>query len=287
MQRVGFVGLGVMGLPMAGHLLGSGTDLTVWNRTIEKARGIGRKGARIADSLSQMGLLCDLVAICVTGDEEVGAIIRELSRSARPGTLFIDHSTTSPTIAKTLAGELAQAGHRFIDGPVTGGSAGAEKGTLTVFCGGNVDDIEEAKPVLRAYARTVEHVGPHGSGQTMKIANQIAVAGALIGLCESLAFCERAGLDLEQAHRLIGSGAAGSWAFQNYGPKILDRDWSPGFSVRNQRKDLRYALAAAVELDASTPGTKLADELLSHLEEAGRSEESTAALFDVYVGSTG
>lgn len=274
-----------MGLPMAGHLLESGTDLTVWNRTIEKARAIGRKGARIADSLSQMALLCDMVVTCVTGDEEVALLVRELARSARPGTLFVDHSTTSPNIARILATELAEAGHRFVDAPVTGGSMGAVKGTLTVFCGGNEDDIAEATPTLRAYARTVERVGSHGAGQTMKVANQIAVAGALIGLCESLAFCERAGLDLEQAHRLIGSGAAGSWAFQNYGPKILDRDWSPGFSVRNQRKDLQYALAEADSVHAATPGTQLADDLLRQLEEQGRSEESTAALFDVYVGS--
>lgn len=274
-----------MGLPMAGHLLDSGADLTVWNRTIEKARPIGRRGARIADSLSQMAKLCDVVALCVTGDEEVAALFRELSQSAEPGMLFIDHSSTSPALARTLATEAKQAGHRFVDAPVTGGSMGAERGTLTVFCGGEPEDVEAARPIVAAYARVVEHVGPSGAGQTMKIANQIAVGGALIGLCESLAFCERAGLDLKQAHRLLSSGAAGSWAFQNYGPKILERDWSPGFSVKNQRKDFGYALTAAKEVGAAAPGTQLADELLSRLEEQGRSEEATAALFDVYVGS--
>jgi 3-hydroxyisobutyrate dehydrogenase len=286
-DRVGFVGLGVMGLPMAGHLLEAGHDLTVWNRTIEKARGIGRKGARIADSLGQLALLCDVVLLCVTGDDEVRACLEAMAPAAKPGTLFVDHSTSSPAAARSAAAWLEPMGMGFMDAPVTGGSMGALNGTLTVFCGGDAKDVDRARPILTAYATTIERVGDVGAGQTMKIANQIAVGGALLGLCESMAFCNSAGLDLEQAQRLIGSGAAASWAFQNYGPKILRHDWSPGFSVRNQRKDFRYALAEASSLGAELPGTALVDGLLAELERQGRSEDATAALFEILAPGAG
>lgn len=276
-----------MGLPMAGHLLEAGHDLTVWNRTIEKARGIGRKGARIAESPAQLATLCDLVLICVTGDEEVRSVVGAMRDFARPGTLFVDHSTVSPSCARSLASSLEEQGFSFVDAPVTGGSMGANAGTLVAFCGGREQDVEAASEAMGAYCSHWERVGDAGAGQTLKIANQIAVGAALLGLCESLAFCRGAGLDLEQAHRLIGSGAAASWAFQNYGPKILHHDWSPGFSVRNQRKDFRYALTEAQRIGAEVPGTALVDGLLAELERAGRGEEATAALFDVLAGRPG
>lgn len=287
MRRVGFVGLGVMGLPMAGHLLEKGHDLTVWNRTIDKARGIGRKGARIADNLAQLAALCDQVFLCVTGDDEVRACVEAMVGNAKPQSLFVDHSTTSPECARALSQTLGGAGLRFVDAPVTGGSMGAQAGTLTAFCGGSPQDIEDASDAMGAYCANIERVGGPGAGQLLKIANQIAVGGALLGLCESLAFCKAAGLDLEQSHRLISSGAAASWAFQNYGPKILHHDWSPGFSVRNQRKDFAYALAEAGRLGAVVPGTTLVDRLLAELETAGRGDEATAALYDVLAGPTG
>jgi 3-hydroxyisobutyrate dehydrogenase-like beta-hydroxyacid dehydrogenase len=276
-----------MGLPMAGHLLEKGHDLTVWNRTIEKARGIGRKGARIADNPAQLAALCDEVFLCVTGDDEVRWCVGAMLGNLKPDALVVDHSTTSPECARELGRTLAGTGHRFVDAPVTGGSMGAQAGTLTAFCGGSPEDIEQAAPAMGAYCSRVERVGGPGAGQLLKIANQIAVGGALLGLCESLAFCKSAGLDLDQAHRLIGSGAAASWAFQNYGPKILQHDWSPGFSVRNQRKDFGYALAEAGRLGAEVPGTALVDSLLSQLETEGRGAEATAALYDVLVGPTG
>ncbi len=158
---------------------------------------------------------------------------------------------------------------------------GAQNGTLTIFCGGSEEDFSFAAPILGAYGRRVERVGGPGAGQMMKMANQIAVGGALLALCESLAFAKRAGLDLKQAHALIGSGAAGSWAFENYGPKILNQDWAPGFSIKNQRKDFGYAFEAAEKIGALIPGTILTDELLELLQNEGRGEETTAALFDL------
>lgn len=158
---------------------------------------------------------------------------------------------------------------------------GAQAGTLTVFCGGDPAPFQTAKPVMSAYARRIELVGGPGTGQMTKAANQIAVGGALLGLCESLAFAKRAGLDLTLTRELLSTGAAGSWAFDNYGPKILVEDWSPGFSVDNQRKDFDYVLQAAAQIGADVPGTELVDRLLAHLTDSGRGAEATAALFDV------
>jgi 3-hydroxyisobutyrate dehydrogenase-like beta-hydroxyacid dehydrogenase len=192
----------------------------------------------------------------------------------------VDHSTISPQGAIQIATHLRELGHRFIDAPVTGGSIGAEKGQLTIFCGGFPEDIEEAKPLMDCYAKRVERVGGHGAGQMAKMANQIAVGGALLALCESLSFAKKAGLDIAQIRELVGGGAGGSWAFENYGPKILVSDWTPGFSVKNQRKDFGYCLSAAEAIGASLPGTQLVDSLLAMLEEEGHGEWTTAALFE-------
>jgi len=270
-----------MGAPMAGHLLDKGDDLTVWNRTASKADALIAKGAKWADSLFDVGQHCDLVILCVGTTEDVGQCLEDLVPRAKAGTIFVDHSTIAPEGAKRFHHELAAKQMGFVDAPITGGSMGAINGTLTVFCGGDSEVIESVRPTLMAYSKRVERVGGPGAGQTMKAANQIAVAGALLGLCESLAFAAGAGLDLTQTRDLLSGGAAGSWAFENYGPKILNRDWSPGFSVKNQRKDLRYCLEAGAAQQMDLPGTELVDELLATLTEEGRGEEATAALFDV------
>lgn len=268
-----------MGAPMAGHLLAAGRDLVVWSRTTGRDAELVEKGATRAADLFEMGRLCDVVCICVNRTEDVRECLDQLTRDARPGTLFIDHSTIAPAAAVELQGELLSKGMRFVDAPLTGGSMGALKGTLTIFCGGTEADVEAAKPILSAYARRAERVGGPGAGQMMKMANQIAVAGSLIGLCEAMSFAKKAGLELHQVKELVGSGAAGSWAFENYGPKILAEDWSPGFSVRNQRKDLAYCFDAADTLDAAIPATEIADRLLGELEAEGHGDWTTAALF--------
>ncbi|MBV6458251.1 MAG: 2-hydroxy-3-oxopropionate reductase [Fimbriimonadaceae bacterium] len=270
-----------MGAPMAGHLLTKGHDLVVWNRTATKADALVADGASRAESLADLAPSADLVILCVGTTEDVGECLAEMAPHARPETTFVDHSTISPEGAIRFHRDLGERGMRFIDAPITGGSMGAINGTLTVFCGGDERVIETVKPVLAAYSKRVERVGGPGSGQTMKAANQIAVAGALLGLCESLAFAANAGLDLSQTRDLLSGGAAGSWAFENYGPKILNSDWSPGFSVKNQRKDLRYCLEAATDQRMELPGTALVDELLATLSAEGRGEEATAALFEV------
>jgi len=280
MRRIGFVGLGVMGAPMAGHLVDARRDVTVWNRTPEKCKPLADKGARVAASLEELGGACDFVCLCVARTEDVEECLGELTKAARPGTLFVDHSTISPVGARRFHEELGGKGLRFIDAPLTGGSMGAQKGTLTIFCGGSPADIEEAKDVLRCYGKTVERVGGPGAGQMMKVVNQIAVGGALLALCESFSFAEKAGLDLTQARDLVSRGAAGSWAMENYGPQIIKRDWTPGFAIKNQRKDFGYCREAAKSVDAAIPGTQLADRLLAVLDEAGKGDQTTSSLFE-------
>lgn len=283
MERIGFVGLGVMGGPMAGHLLRAGFSPVVWNRTPSKAEPVREAGAEVADNLRELARRCSIIMLCVTRSEDVQACAREISETASPETLIVDHSTISPPVAIDLHREIRERGMRFVDAPITGGSMGAKNGTLTIFCGGEMSDIERARPFLEAYGKRIERVGGPGAGQMVKMANQIAVGGALLALCEALAFARKAGLDVEQTRSLLASGAAGSWAFDNYGPKIVNSDWSPGFSIVNQRKDFQYCLEAAEQIDIALPGVELVDSLLEILQAEGRGEDATVALYDLMV----
>ena len=280
-KRVGFVGLGTMGGPMAGHLHSAGQSVVVWNRTAARAESLRGAGVEVAASLSELAAGCDVVFLCVNRSEDVWACVSEMAGAAKPGTLFVDHSTISPDDAKRIALDLVKRGFRFVDAPITGGSMGAQKGQLTIFLGGTEDDVAEAMQFAKPYTKRAERVGPAGSGQLAKMVNQIAVGGALLGLCESLSFAKKAGLDLAQIRDMISGGAGGSWAYANYGSMILAEDWRPGFSVKNQRKDFGYARRAAISIDAAIPGADLVDRLLAKLEDAGHGEWTTAALYTV------
>lgn len=279
-EHLGFVGLGVMGAAMAGHLADKGHRLTVWNRTREKAEPF-RCRAEIAESLEQLAREATIIFVCVSRTEDVQDVVGRLAAKANKGTLLVDHSTIAPRAARELAASLEERGLRLMDAPLTGGSIGAARGTLTAFCGGRDEDFERAHPYLEAYTKTARLVGGSGAGQMMKMANQIAVCLTLLSMAECLAFAERAGLDLEACIELIGSGAGGSWSLQNYGPKAIAGDHSPGFSIANQQKDLAYALEAAREVGTALPGTALVHQLLSALENAGEGERATTALFEV------
>jgi 3-hydroxyisobutyrate dehydrogenase-like beta-hydroxyacid dehydrogenase len=283
MAKVGFVGLGVMGGPMAGHLIKGGHEVTVWNRTASKADPLVEQGATAAIDLQHLAERCDVIFTCVGRSEDVAEVVRAMSPHAKPGTLFVDHSTIEPSMARTLYSELKSQGLHFVDAPITGGSMGAQNGTLTIFCGGDQDNVDRAMNTMLPYTKRAERVGDSGAGQVMKLANQIAVGGALLGLCESIAFAKKAGLDVNQAHSMIGGGAGGSWAFENYGAKILKEDWTPGFSVKNQRKDFGYCENAAKELGIKIAMTELANRLLGELQNQGREEDATAALYEVYL----
>ncbi len=283
MAKVGFVGLGVMGGPMAGHLIKGGHDVTVWNRSESKSEPLRTQGASVAPDLMSLAESCEVIFTCVGRSEDVAEVVRTMAPHAKPETLFVDHSTIEPSMARTLHEELKVQNLKFVDAPITGGSVGAQNGTLTIFCGGDHDDVVLAMNVMLPYTKRAERVGDSGSGQVMKLANQIAVGGALLGLCESIAFATKAGLDIHQAHSMIGGGAGGSWAFENYGAKVLNQDWSPGFSVKNQRKDFGYCESAAKELGIEIAMTELANRLLGELQKQGREEDATAALYEVYL----
>lgn len=280
-MKVGFIGFGTMGAPMAGHLLAAYGELGVWSRTPSQTSDLEAKGATRAASVAELASMCDCVVLCVNKTEDVQGLADELQKGAKPGLLVIDHSTISPHGAKEIQSALQAKGPRFVDAPITGGSMGAQSGQLTIFVGGPEKDCAEAIEIIKPYSKRAERVGGPGAGQMAKMANQIAVAGMLIGLCECLAFAEKAGLDLEQMRDMIGGGAGGSWGFPNYGPRILKRDWSPGFSIKNQRKDFAYCRDAAQEIGAQIPSTMLVDDLLKVLQDEGRGEEATTALFEV------
>ncbi len=284
-QTVGFVGLGTMGGPMAGHLQSAGQRLVVWNRTAAKCQALHEAGATIAESLAELAPQCDVIAMCVNRTEDVRECLAQIIPHAKPGTLIIDHSTISPAETPAIGAELAAVGLRFVDAPVTGGSMGAQKGTLTVFLGGEPADTAEAEAIIAPYSKRVARVGSVGSGQMMKMANQIAVGGALMALCECLAFAHKAGLDIAQAREMINTGAGGSWAFENYGPMILKQDWTPGFSIKNQRKDFAYCFEAAEVLGAQLPGTTVVDHLLGTLAAQGHNELTTAKLYELLAGT--
>lgn len=279
-QKVGFVGLGTMGAPMAGHLLEKGFDLQVWNRTEGKDTDLIRRGATRAANLQHMGEECQIVCLCVRATEDVEACVDDLTVSASENLLIVDHSTISLIGARRIHEVLNSRRIGFLDAPITGGSMGAIKGTLTVFCGGSPENFERAKTVMSAYSKRCQFVGGPGAGQMTKIANQIAVAGSLIGLCESLAFAEEAGLDVALTRDLLSGGAAGSWALDNYGPKILSKDWSPGFTVSNQHKDLAYCIEAGDDVGSILPMTELVKRLLAEMMADGRGNDASCALYE-------
>lgn len=290
MQTVGFVGLGVMGAPMAAHLARSrvaqNLETLVYNRTPGKDTLPRQAGAQNAPDLKTLAAQSQAVILCVTRSEDVQNLLAQILPHARPGLLVVDHSTIAPAAAQAIHADLAAQGHHFLDAPITGGSMGAHAGTLTVFCGGDPETFALAQPLLEPYSKRVELVGGPGAGQLLKCANQIAVGGALLALCESLAFAQAAGLDLHQTRDLLATGAAGSWALDNYGPKMLAKDWTPGFSVDNQLKDFAYCAQAAQALGLQIPGTDLVARLLQNLQDQGRGADTTAALFEVLTSKT-
>lgn len=278
---MGFFGLGVMGKWMADHLLRSGFDLMVFNRTKEKMDELVTKGAKRAESAEELASRCEMVFLCVSKTEDVWECVEKILPALKEGSLIVDHSTIEPKGAQQIFERCKERGVGFLDAPVTGGEKGAMEGTLTIFCGGMKEDFEKALPFMQAYSKTARLVGNSGSGQMMKMANQIAVSLTVLSMAECLAFCEKVGLDINETIDLIGGGAGGSWSLSHYGPKVVARDYRPGFSVALQQKDLRYALDTAREKGLELRGVKLVHELFSVLEREGRENEATPALFDV------
>ena len=280
-ERVGVVGLGIMGFPMARNLLRAGFPVSVTNRTIARAEPLRADGATVCATPKEVASQSDLVISMVTTSSDVEAVTfgdDGIADGAHPGLLAVDMSTISPDVAKDVARRAAERGFRTLDAPVSGGEIGAIEARLTIMIGGDDGDVERAMPVFRALGKTIVHMGPHGAGQATKLANQIAVVLNNLGVSEALVFAAAQGLDLAKTREVIASGAGGSWAMANYAPKILAGDFSPGFMVDLQQKDLRLALDAAYATKTSLPGTALTHTLYTALQQAGGGREGNHSL---------
>ncbi len=282
MAKLAFIGLGVMGYPMAGHLQAAGHEVTVYNRTAEKAeRWVAQHGGSRAATPREAALGAEMVLSCVGNDDSLRAVcLGEDGAFAgmEAGTVFVDHSTVSAQVTRELHGIAGERGIAFVDAPISGGQAGAENGQLVVMCGGEEGAYARAEAVIAAYAKTCRRLGESGAGQLTKMVNQIAIAGLLQGLSEALHFCEKAGLDGRAVIEVIGGGAAGSWQMLNRYETMLDGHFDHGFAVDWMRKDLGICLAAADENGASLPVTALVDQFYKDIQKMGGSRWDTSSL---------
>ncbi|ACL23209.1 NAD(P)-dependent oxidoreductase [Chloroflexus aggregans] len=280
-ERIGFIGLGIMGRGMAANILRAGFPLTVWNRTPGRADEFIAAGAQLATSPADLAARSDIVISCVSDTPDVEAVLfgpQGAIEGARAGMLMIDMSTISPQGAQQFAARLAERGIGFLDAPVSGGSEGAARGTLSIMVGGPADLVERAMPILQAMGKTITHVGGHGAGQTVKLVNQILVVGTMLAISEAFVFAQASGVDLEKALTAVSGGAAGSWMLSNRGPQVIRRDWRPGFTIDLQQKDLRLVLAAADAVGAPMLVTSTVFHLYRTLQAAGLGHEGNHAL---------
>lgn len=282
MTRVAFLGLGVMGFAMAGHLARAGHEVTVWNRTPAKAeRWRQTFGGRVAESPRRAAEGQEAVFTCVGDDDDLRSVALGgngiLAGLAR-GAVFVDHTTASAEVARELAAACAERGAHFLDAPVSGGQSGAENGVLTVMCGGEEEAFAKAEPLIRAYGRAVTLMGPTGSGQLTKMVNQIAIAGLLQGLAEAVAFAVRAGLDTDRVYEVISKGAAQSWQMDNRWKTMVRGEFEFGFAVDWMRKDLRIAIEEARRNGAALPVTALVDQFYRLVQQAGGGRWDTSSL---------
>jgi 3-hydroxyisobutyrate dehydrogenase len=280
-ERVGFIGLGIMGRGMAANVLKAGFPLSVWNRTRERTDSLAAAGATVAATPAELAMGCDMIITCVSDTPDVQTVIlgeQGVIHGVRPGSLVIDMSTISPAATRTLAAALAAKHVDMLDAPVSGGSEGAAKGTLSIMVGGKAEALERARPVLQAMGTRITHVGPTSAGQTVKLVNQVIVVGNCLAMAEGLLLAQAGGVDLQKALEAVSAGAAGSWMLSNRGPQILARDWRPGFTVALQQKDLRLVLDTADENGVPLPGTALIFQLYRTLEARGLSGDGNHAL---------
>lgn len=290
MERVGFIGLGIMGGGMARNLIDAGHDLIVWNRTAARMDPLVTAGAAASAAPAEVARDAGIVMICVSDTPDVVAVVHgpgRLLEGITPGTLVVDHSTISPAATERLAGAVAAAGGRWIDAPVSGGSEGADRGTLSIMIGGAAEDVARARPYLEAFGSTITHVGSVGDGQRVKIVNQILVVVNQLAASEALLFAQAAGLDLEATLDAVKGGAAGSWMLANRGPQMISRDWRPGFTIDLQQKDLRLALEAAEELLVPLTATAHIHHLYLALQRDGLGGEGNHALVKALERMTG
>jgi 3-hydroxyisobutyrate dehydrogenase len=280
-ERIGFVGLGIMGRGMARNLLKAGFDLRVWNRTASRTDEIVRQGAGQASSAAELAAVCDVIIVCVSDTPDVKEVIlgdTGVIKGIQPGALVIDMSTISPQATRDIAAELDQKGAYMLDAPISGGSEGAALGTLSIMVGGPSDQVERAMPLFEAMGKSITHVGDHGAGQTVKLVNQILVVVNMLAVGEAFMFAQAGDLDLRKTLEAVSKGAAGSWMLSNRGPQVLNRDWRPGFTIDLQQKDLRLVLEAADQMGTPALATSMVFNLYRTLQAQGLGSEGNHAL---------
>lgn len=285
MSRCAFLGLGVMGFPMAGHLVAKGHEVTVWNRTATKAedwavRYAGKAASDPASAIEGAEFIC----LCLGDDPDVASVFARFEEALSPGMVVIDHTTASAGLARDLAARCSERGALFVDAPISGGQAGAEKGALTIMCGGSDEAMTAARPVMEAYGARITHIGDSGAGQLAKSVNQICIAGIVQGLSEGIHFAEANGLDVGQVMAAISGGAAQSWQMENRWKTMSDRHFEHGFAVDWMRKDLRIALQAAGEAGARLPLTALVDQFYADVQAVGGNRWDTSSLLTRFDG---
>jgi 3-hydroxyisobutyrate dehydrogenase len=280
-MRVGFVGLGTMGGAMAANAARAGFTVTAWNRTPGRAAELGDLGVSMAGSASAVAAASDLVITIVSDTPDVEAVLfgpDGVADGATNGSLVVDMSTISPSATRDFSERLAGKGVAMLDAPVSGGSEGAKKGTLSIFVGGDAADLERARPVLESLGTTITHVGPIGSGQAVKAVNQVILAGTYIGVAEGVVLALMAGLDVEQVVAALSGGAAQSWVLTNRSGRMLENDYPLGFKVALHRKDLGIALSMAREVGASLPVSALCEAIEAGLIGQGHADDDMSAV---------
>lgn len=280
-ERIGFIGLGIMGRGMARNLLKAGFDLTVWNRTSSRVEVLVEAGAKAASSPADLAAQCDIVVTCVSDTPDVEEVIlgeKGIIHGASPGALVIDMSTISPRATRDIAAKLAEKGVHMLDAPISGGSEGAAKGSLSIMIGGEAEQVRRAMPCFEAMGKAITHVGDHGAGQMVKLVNQILVVVNMLAVGEAMLFAQAGGLDLRKTLEAVAQGAASSWMLRNRGPQVLERDWRPGFTIDLQQKDLRLVLEAADQQGVPLVGTSIIFNLYRTLQKEGLGGEGNHAL---------
>lgn len=281
MKTVGFIGLGVMGQGMVRNLRKAGFAVKGYNRTKEKGLVLEADGVEIVDTIQELVTDVDVVISIVGYPQDVEQIYLEngILDHAAPGTIVIDMTTSSPALAERIAKEATTRGLQALDAPVTGGDLGAKNGTLAILVGGEEDAFTQAKPLFEAMGKSISLFGGPGKGQSAKLANQIAIAGSMIGTAEMLLFVTRSGIDPTQFIETIKSGSAGSWSLENLIPRVIAENYSPGFFVKHFIKDMRLALERGAEMGIATPGLALVKDLYEELAEMGHADSGTQALY--------
>ncbi|HUV12518.1 MAG TPA: NAD(P)-dependent oxidoreductase [Acidobacteriota bacterium] len=281
---VGFIGLGIMGLPMASNLVKAGYRLVVFNRTREKAEAMAGEFVQVASSPAEVASRCQMMITIVTDSaavEEVIAGPQGLLAALTPESIVIDMSTISPAVEQQLDSELKKVSATLVDAPVSGGDIGAQQGTLAIMAGGDRDAFEKSLPLFQAMGKTITYCGPVGSGQLTKLCNQILVSVNLLAVTEAITFARKTGLNPETMIEAVKGGAAGSWQLANLGPKIADRDFAPGFMIDLMQKDLRLVLEAAGSSSVCLSAASSVHQLLNAAQAKGLGKEGTQALMKV------